>query len=46
VPTVEELVSVAIARLRAAGSETARLDAELLLAHVLGTDRTTIVAHP
>ena len=45
-PTVEAIVSVAIARLRAAGSETPRLDAELLLAHVLGTDRTTIVAHP
>ena len=45
-PSVEELVSVGIARLRAAGSETPRLDAELLLAHVLGTDRTTIVAHP
>ena len=45
-PTVEELVSVAIARLRASGSESARIDAELLLAHVLGTDRTTIVAHP
>ncbi len=45
-PSVEELVSVAIARLRAAGSETPRLDAELLLAHVLGTDRATIIAHP
>jgi release factor glutamine methyltransferase len=45
-PSVEELVSVGIARLRASGSETPRLDAELLLAHVLGTDRSTIVAHP
>ncbi|HEX8024773.1 MAG TPA: peptide chain release factor N(5)-glutamine methyltransferase [Candidatus Limnocylindrales bacterium] len=45
-PTVDELVSVGIARLRAAGDESPRLDAELLLAHVLGTDRTTIVAHP
>ena len=33
-------------RLRAAGSESARLDAELLLAHAIGTDRTVIVAHP
>ena len=33
-------------RLRAAGSETARLDAEVLLAHVLGTDRTGVLAHP
>jgi release factor glutamine methyltransferase len=46
VATVEALVSLAIARLRGGGSETPRLDAELLLAHVLGTDRTTIVAHP
>jgi len=45
-PTVEELVSVGIARLQASGSDSARIDAELLLAHVLGTDRTTIVAHP
>jgi release factor glutamine methyltransferase len=33
-------------RLRASGSETARLDAEVLLAHVLGTDRTGVLAHP
>jgi release factor glutamine methyltransferase len=36
----------AIARLRGAGSETARLDAEVLLAFVLGTDRTALVARP
>ena len=33
-------------RLRAAGSETARLDAELLLGWAMGADRTAIVAHP
>lgn len=33
-------------RLRESGSESARLDAELLLAHVLGVDRSTILAHP
>jgi len=43
---VETLVSLAIARLRGSGPESPRLDAELLLAHVLGTDRTTIAAHP
>lgn len=32
-------------RLRAAGSETARLDAELLLADAIGVGRTVIVAH-
>jgi release factor glutamine methyltransferase len=35
----------AVARLRAAGVETPRLDAEVLLAHALGTDRTHVVAH-
>ena len=34
------------ARLRTAGSESARLDAELLLGSVLGVDRTTVLAHP
>ncbi|HEV8546986.1 MAG TPA: peptide chain release factor N(5)-glutamine methyltransferase [Candidatus Limnocylindrales bacterium] len=44
--TVGQLLSDAIARLREAGSESARLDAELLLAFVLGTDRTSVLAHP
>lgn len=44
--TVRELLDLGIARLRASGSESARLDAELLLAHALETDRTTILAHP
>lgn len=33
-------------RLRRSGSETPRLDAELLLAHVLDADRTAVLAHP
>jgi release factor glutamine methyltransferase len=44
--TVQDHVRSATERLRAAGSESARLDAELLLAHAIGTDRTVIVAHP
>jgi release factor glutamine methyltransferase len=36
---------VAIAQLRASGSETSRLDAELLLANALETDRTSVIAH-
>jgi release factor glutamine methyltransferase len=44
--TTGELLGGAIERLRASGSETARLDAELLLAEALGVDRTTVVAHP
>lgn len=44
--TVRELLDVGIARLRDSGSESARLDAELLLAHAIETDRTTILAHP
>jgi len=35
-----------VERLRASGSETPRLDAELLLANALGTDRTAVIAHP
>lgn len=39
------LVEAGTERLRAAGSETPRLDAELLLAHAIGVDRTAVVAH-
>jgi release factor glutamine methyltransferase len=45
VATVRELLEAGIARLRESGSETARLDAELLLGHALGTDRTAVIAH-
>ncbi len=45
-PTVGEALAVSTSRLREAGSETARLDAEVLLGHVLGVDRSTLAAHP
>jgi release factor glutamine methyltransferase len=44
--TIGEHLAAAVDRLRASGSESARLDAELLLAHALGVERTTILAHP
>ena len=44
--TVKTLLRDAVERLRIAGSETARLDAEVLLANVLGVDRTGVIAHP
>ena len=44
--TVDELLRRGVERLRHAGSETPRLDAELLLGHAIGADRTVIVAHP
>jgi release factor glutamine methyltransferase len=40
-----ELVDLAVERLRAAGSDTPRLDAELLLAFAIGVDRTAVIAH-
>ncbi len=43
--TVRELLDVGVASLRESGSESARLDAELLLAEALGTDRTGVLAH-
>jgi release factor glutamine methyltransferase len=46
VATVAELLREGLARLRDAGSETARLDAELLLGHVAGLERTALLAHP
>lgn len=44
--TTRELLEDGIARLRAAGSESPRLDAELLLGHAVGVERTTLIAHP
>ena len=41
-----ELLRAATRRLRKSGSETARLDAELLLAHVLRADRVTLMSAP
>jgi release factor glutamine methyltransferase len=46
VASVGELLSGATARLREAGSETPRLDAEVLLADLLRTERTRLIAHP
>jgi release factor glutamine methyltransferase len=46
VSTVGEHLAEATSRLHAAGSETARLDAEVLLAWVVGGDRTGLLAHP
>jgi release factor glutamine methyltransferase len=46
VATVGGLLQEALTRLRSAGSESARLDAEVLLAFTLGTDRTALVARP
>jgi release factor glutamine methyltransferase len=43
--TIGDSIADATTRLRAAGSETARLDAELLLGFAIGADRTAIVAH-
>ena len=43
--TVRELLDIGVARLRDARSESARLDAELLLAFSLDTDRTAVIAH-
>jgi len=40
-----ELLRDGTTRLRTAGSETPRLDAELLLGYSVGVDRTAIVAH-
>jgi len=44
--TVEALLRAGVERLRAARSVTPRLDAELLLGHAIGVDRTVVVAHP
>jgi release factor glutamine methyltransferase len=43
---VGELLVEATARLRESGSASARLDAEVLLGHVLGVDRSTLIAYP
>ncbi len=43
--TVRELLDIGVARLRDAGSDTARLDAELLLGHALDVDRTGVIAN-
>jgi len=45
-PTVGAVLQRATADLQASGSESARLDAEVLLGHVLGVDRSALGAHP
>lgn len=44
-PTVGALMAGAARRLAAAGVETARLDARLILGHVLGVDAARLLAH-
>lgn len=44
--TVDEVLRDAVTRFRASGSESPRLDAEVLLANVLGIDRSGLIAHP
>jgi release factor glutamine methyltransferase len=45
-PTAAEAVAEGAARLASAGIETARLDAELLVCHILGWDRTKLYTYP
>lgn len=44
--TTGALLREGIERLHASGSETARLDAELLLGFAIGVERTVVLAHP
>jgi release factor glutamine methyltransferase len=44
--SIGEALAVATQSLREAGQPTPRLDAEVLLAHVTGRDRTWLLAHP
>lgn len=43
--STRDLIEAGSERLRAAGSDTPRLDAEILLAYAIGVDRTAVVAH-
>ncbi len=44
--TIGDLLASGTRRLRASGSESARLDAELLLGWAIGAERTSVIAHP
>jgi release factor glutamine methyltransferase len=46
IETTGDLLREGTERLAVAGSETPRLDAELLLGHAVGAGRTAVVAHP
>jgi release factor glutamine methyltransferase len=46
VSTIRQLLVEGQGRLTASGSESPRLDVELLLAHALGSERTAVIAHP
>jgi release factor glutamine methyltransferase len=46
VATIGELLTTGTVRLRTSGSESARLDAELLLGSAIGAERTAVIAHP
>lgn len=44
--TIGELLRAGTARLRDSGSDSPRLDAELLIAWAVGVERTAVIAHP
>ncbi|HEX7491696.1 MAG TPA: peptide chain release factor N(5)-glutamine methyltransferase [Candidatus Limnocylindrales bacterium] len=44
--TIGELLTAGTDRLRTAGSESPRLDTELLLGWAIGAERTALIAHP
>jgi release factor glutamine methyltransferase len=44
--TIGQVIAAGTDALRAAGSPTPRLDAEVLLAHAIGRDRSWLMAHP
>ncbi len=44
--TIGQALASGTDRLRVSGSASPRLDAELLLGHVVGLDRTAVLAHP
>lgn len=44
--TIGDVTRNGAARLRASGSPTPRLDADLLMGHLLGRDRAWVLAHP
>ena len=44
--TVDALLRDAVERFRSAGVESPRLDAQVLMANVLGIDKSAVIAHP